>query len=427
MIRILHTADWHLGHRLYGNDRAAEHDRALNWLLDVIGERAVDVLIVAGDVFDSMNPSNQARNQYYHFLSRLRETCCHTAVIVGGNHDSPTQLDAPATLLRYLNVHVVGGAREAIEQQIVSVSGRGDAAPSLVVAAVPYLRDRDLKYSVLGESASDKVARLRASIRQHYADVARAARKVQVAHSGVPIIATGHLYAAGATDADDRSTHIYMADRNNIEAGHFDACFDYVALGHIHQPQRVGGREHIRYSGSLIPLTFGEARGEQSVCLVEVGGAGEPVTVRKLGVPKYRALHTLRGTAAEVREEIVQLAARQRGSQADTLAPWLDVRVETPHPVPTLREELESLVTPTEEEDDGRELTLPRILRCTSVLPSKAREEAGGQQLQSLEELHPEEVFFQLCHGSEAARPDYPELLETFRELRSWMEDEQSV
>ena len=427
MIRILHTADWHLGHRLYGNDRSTEHERALNWLLDVIRDESVDVLIVAGDVFDSMNPSNQARNQYYHFLSRLRETRCHTAVIVGGNHDSPTQLDAPATLLRYLNVHVVGGARDAIADQIVPVNLPGAAAPALVVAAVPYLRDRDLKYSVLGESASDKVVRLRASIRQHYVDIARAAREARGGHLAVPIVATGHLYAAGATDAEDRSTHIYLADRNNIEAGHFDACFDYVALGHIHQPQRVGGREHIRYAGSLIPLTFGEARTEQSVCLVEVGEAGKAVLVRKLPVPIYRRLHTLRGTAAEVRQQITQLTDRQRGMEADDLAPWLDVRVETAHSIPGLREDLERLVTPTEEEDDGRDLGLPRILRCMSVLPAGSAAEPGEPQLQNLEELHPEEVFFRLCHSSDEPRPDYPELLETFRELRSWMEDEQSV
>ena len=238
-------------------------------------------------------------------------------------------------------------------------------------------------------------------------------------------MATGHLYAAGATDADDRSTHIYLADRNNIDAGHFDPGFDYVALGHIHQPQRVGGRDHIRYAGSLIPLTFGEAKSQQSVSLVEMAEAGAPVSIRNIRVPTYRKLHTLRGSAADVRQHIQRLVDRQRSADADQLAPWLDVRVETPHPLPTLREELEGLVLPTEEEDDGRELALPRILRCMSIIPQSGGNEPAAGRLQNLEELHPEEVFYRLCHGSDEPRPDYPDLLETFRELRSWMEDEQ--
>ena len=422
-MRILHTADWHLGHRLYGNDRGEEHERALDWLLRTIKAEDVELLIVAGDVFDSMNPSNQARNQYYHFLSRLRETRCHTAVIVGGNHDSPTQLDAPATLLRFLNVHVVGGARETVHEQVVRVGRAGSDAPAAIVAAVPYLRDRDLKYSVVGESASDKVARLRAAIRQHYTEIAIAAREAG-GSSGVPIIATGHLYAAGGTDADDRTTHIYLADRNNIEAGQFDPCFDYVALGHIHQAQRVGGREHIRYSGSLVPLTFGEARTEQSVCLVDLTAAGKPVTVRSLPVPVARRLHTVRGALGDVTRDLRALAERQRSGEADDLAPWLDVRVETPHPLPGLREDLDALIRPTEDEENAGVRNLPRMLRCTAILPASEGDGDADRPLQNLEELHPEEVFYRLCHGSDAPRTDYPELLESFRELRSWMEDE---
>ena len=422
-MRILHTADWHLGHRLYGNDRESEHARALDWLLDTIREHQVDVIVVAGDVFDSMNPSNAARNLYYSFLGRLRDTTCRSAVIVGGNHDSPSQLDAPASLLRHLNVFVVGGARDQVGEQVIPVSSQPGGAPELWVAAVPYLRDRDLKYSVIGETASDKVERLRASIRQHYRDVAAAARAMRKDQT-VPILGTGHLFASGGEDAEDKITNIYLADRNNIDAGHFHECFDYVALGHIHRPQRVGGREHIRYSGSLIPLTFGEARVDQSVCLVDLTTAGEPVTVRKLIVPTYRQLHTLRGSVAEVKTALSGLTDLQREKDAEDLPPWVDIRVVTPYPLPLLREELQTIVSPLREDDFREADSLPRILRCSYELPQEAESTDSILLPQNLEELQPEEVFYRLCHGQGGTRDDYPELLATFRELRTWMEDE---
>ncbi|PPK88306.1 exodeoxyribonuclease I subunit D [Neolewinella xylanilytica] len=421
-MRILHTADWHLGHRLYGNDRTEEHERALDWLLRTVRDRRVDLLIVAGDVFDSMNPSNTARNLYYRFLGQLQSTGCRTAVIVGGNHDSPSQLDAPASLLRHLNVHVIGGAREVVADQIIRITGADTSSSEVVIAAVPYLRDRDLKFSVVGESAGDKVERMRAAIRQHYQDVAAAARAART-DARTPIVATGHLFASGGEDADDKITNIYLADRNNIEAGHFDPCFDYVALGHIHRPQRVGGQEHIRYSGSLIPLTFGEAQVDQSVCLVELAGAGEPVKTEKIAVPTYRALVTCRGPVEEVKAALSQLVSRQRSADRDDRPPWVDIRVETPHPLPLLREELQEVVTPREDESNAGMNSLPLILRCTTVLPVGNRRQFEVETV-NLEELHPEEVFHHLCHGGEATRPDYPELLESFRELRGWMEDQ---
>ncbi len=420
-MRILHTADWHLGHRLYGFDRAEEQQLALHWLLDTIREREVEVLIVAGDVFDSMNPSNAARNLYYDFLGRLQQTTCRTAIIVGGNHDSPTLLDAPASVLRHLNVHLVGGAREAIEDQLVPVyRGADDAEPSLIVAAVPYLRDRDLKYSVVGETATAKVERLRAAIRTHYADIAQAADGLRAGRT-IPLVGTGHLFAAGATDAEDKVTNIYLADRNNIGADQFDPRFDYVALGHIHRAQRVGELDHVRYSGSLIPLTFGEARGVQSVCLVECSAPGERVCTEKVRVPIRRRLHSLRGSAQEVKRAVRELTEAQRGKAAEALAPWVDVRVETDHPLPLLRQELELLVTPEPEEEDNARIRLPRLLRVTTIRTDRVAVGEVPELTRHLHELDPEDVFHRLCNGGGQARVEYDELLDSFRELRSWM------
>ncbi len=422
-MRMLHTADWHLGHRLYGHDRMDEQRLALDWLLETIREREVELLIVAGDIFDSMNPSNAARNLYYDFLGRLQGTTCRTAVIVGGNHDSPTLLDAPAAILRHLNVHLVGGAREDIGEQVIPVHRHpGEKEPAVIVAAVPYLRDRDLKYSVIGETATAKVERLRLAIRNHYGAISAAAADLRNGRSS-PVVATGHLFASGATDAEDKLTNIYLADRNNIGAEQFDPSFDYVALGHIHRAQRVGELDHVRYSGSLIPLTFGEARGTQSVCLVEcrTTGAGG-ITTEKIPVPVRRRLYSLRGSAGAVERKLRALVTQQRGESPEPFAPWVEIRVEADHPLPMLREELQEIVGQDPQEADATAELLPRVLRTTTVRTDRlGAGDAAPALTRHLHELEPEEVFYRLCHGGGGERPDYADLVGTFRELRGWM------
>ncbi len=435
-MRILHTSDWHLGHRLYDRDRSPEHRAALQWLLATIEAEGVDLLIVAGDVFDTMNPSNTAQELYYAFLGALGRTGCQAAVIVGGNHDSPSLLDAPVELLRQLNCHVVGSARSDPSAQVIHLrvgsregskwgmgalnAGAGEVERAVIVAAVPYLRDRDIKYSIAGESPEDRRQRMRAAILGHYQAIA-AAVEASREDPTTPVIATGHLYAAGAVDAEDKETHIYLADKNNIAAEQFSPSFDYVALGHIHQAQRVGGRESVRYSGSLIPLTFGEARQPQSVCIFDLDRAGQEVEVRKIPVPRYRELVSVRGTAEEVMAALADLKASEAARTEERLPMWVEVRVSSPHPLPLLREALEDALGPA---DAAEAAGLPIVVRSSVTRPDRALEttlSAGSD----LRELDPEDVFYRLCHGNaDAPREDYPDLLASFRELRQWMSEE---
>jgi exonuclease SbcD len=431
-LRILHTSDWHLGHRLYDRDRTAEHRAALAWLLETIEEQKVELLVVAGDIFDTMNPSNTARGLYYNFLGELQKTSCRAAVIIGGNHDSPSLLDAPAELMRHLNLHVVGGAKSDLDDQVfllevpggAAAGAKGEHTGAVLVAAVPYLRDRDLKYSVAGESPEDRKQRMRAAILTHYKEIG-AAVEARRGDTQVPILATGHLFAAGSEDAEDKASHIYLADKNNIEAAQFPVAFDYVALGHIHQAQRVGGKENIRYSGSLVPLTFGEARQPQSVCVFDLNQAGQNVEVQKIRVPRFRDLKSIRGTAEEVLSEMKALALIGKAMEADKLAPWVEVRVETAHPLPLLREELQAVITAVEPTEESLR---PEILR-TSLIRPDATTSSPQLTTRNLSELDPEDVFYQLCHNGEAAekREDYDDLLTSFRDLRNWMNETEAA
>lgn len=275
-LTILHTSDWHLGRRLYGRMRYEEFEAFLSWLQETISAQKVDVLIVAGDIFDTMTPSNRAQALYYEFLGKVSKLCCEHIVIVAGNHDSPTFLDAPSKVLKFLNVHVIGTACDDLNDEVLVLDAI-DGTPHCIIAAVPYLRDRDVRGSHAGESMDCKDANVIKGIRAHYDEVASIAKARQEhlsnAHQRhIPIIATGHLFAAGSkTTEDDGVRDLYVGSLGQISADMFDDGFDYVALGHLHVPQRVGGCEHIRYSGSPIAMGFGEAKQQKQVLLVEFG------------------------------------------------------------------------------------------------------------------------------------------------------------
>lgn len=281
-LTILHTSDWHLGRRLYGRMRYEEFEAFLSWLQETISAQKVDVLIVAGDIFDTMTPSNRAQALYYEFLGKVSKLCCEHIVIVAGNHDSPTFLDAPSKVLKFLNVHVVGTACDDLNDEVL-VLDAVDGTPHCIIAAVPYLRDRDVRSSQAGESADSKDANVIKGIRAHYDKVASIAKakQAELAESHqrhIPIIATGHLFAAGGKTTDDDGVRdLYVGSLGKISADMFDDGFDYVALGHLHVPQRVGGCEHIRYSGSPIAMGFGEAKQQKQILLIQFGATEQSV------------------------------------------------------------------------------------------------------------------------------------------------------
>ncbi|MEM6769530.1 MAG: exonuclease SbcCD subunit D C-terminal domain-containing protein [Bacteroidota bacterium] len=418
-MRILHTADWHLGHRLYDRERTDEHRAALAWLLATIEAEDIDLLIVAGDIFDVTNPSNQARELYYDFLGKLIKTGCAAAVIIGGNHDSPAMLDAPSGLLQSLQLHVVGAARTQVQREVIKIRVESAAAPEVLVAAVPYLRERDVRKGAFGESAEDRLVAIRAGISAHYQAAAEAALAMRD-NPKTPILATGHLFASGAADAEDKKSHIYQADTHNIEAGEFPECFAYVALGHVHRAQSVGGRDHVRYSGSLIPLTFVEGQRPRSVRIVEVGKAGEPVTSRKLEVPFFRALHRVSGELDKIKQNLRNYAARHLADPPE-LRPWVEVKVKTDVRIPNLRQTLlDSMAEVTEDQQADHALELVRI-STERLTPAPA---SAPEKERQLDELDPEDVFARLLvtEGADAALTK--ELLADFRDLRNWMTDE---
>ena len=400
-MNILHTSDWHLGRTLYGKARHDEHQAFLHWLAGTVQQERVDVLLVAGDVFDTTTPSNRAQALYYRFLCRVAASCCRHVVIIGGNHDSPSFLDAPRELLQALNVHVVGAADDPADEVLLL---RDDASrPELIVCAVPYLRDRDLRTAEAGETTADKERKLLAGLRAHYAAVGAAAERVQSrAGVDVPIIGMGHLFTAGGQTLDDDGVReLYVGSLAHVSAAVFPPCFDYVALGHLHVPQPVAGNAAVRYSGSPLPMGFGEARQQKSVCLVRF--EQRQPTVRCLPIPVFQQLVRLRGDWDAISARLQQLAQ-------DGQAVWLEIIYEGDAVIGDLRERLQALT-------EGSALDILRVQNRRIV----ARALGTPQAQESLDELDETEVFRRCLAAHDVPPEQRPALLQTHAEALAAM------
>ncbi|VWX30007.1 Nuclease SbcCD subunit D [Moraxellaceae bacterium 17A] len=273
MLTLLHTSDWHLGRRLYGKPRYDEFKQFLDWQLQTLREQKVDVLLIAGDIFDTTAPSNQAQNLYYDFLSQVCHTDCRHVIIVAGNHDSASFLEAPKQLLKAFNIHIIGSMTDTPTDEVITLSDKA-GQPELIVMAVPYLRDRDVRTVGHGERLDDKERKLAQGIKAHYAQIADIAiaqqAQLQAKYKrSIPIVATGHLFTVGGqTMEGDGVRDLYVGSLGSIGAEIFHPQIDYVALGHLHIPQAVGGQPHIRYAGSPIAMGFGESRQQKQVHLL---------------------------------------------------------------------------------------------------------------------------------------------------------------
>ena len=268
-MKVLHTGDWHLGQKLLNQERIEEQRQVLQQMLVYIDQHKPDLLIVAGDVFDQRNPSLAARQLYYDVLMRLSNGPCSHIIIIGGNHDSPGLLNTTREFLYPHHIHVIGGACLERKDELILLhdeTGKLEA----VVAAVPFLHDRDLREGYVGEDGDMRVQRIQEGLIRHYDELAQLC--APYADAGIPIIATGHLFAKGAQGSEEQA-NIYLGDRENIGADHFPPIFKYIALGHLHRAQLVGNTTHIRYSGAPLPLSFKEYDYPHGCWLIEFEGS----------------------------------------------------------------------------------------------------------------------------------------------------------
>ncbi len=397
-MKIIHTSDWHIGRALYGRKRYEEFEAFLNWLAVLMEKENIDVLLVAGDVFDNSTPSNRAQELYYRFLCRVATAPNRHIVITAGNHDSPSFLNAPRELLKFLNIHVVGFVSNSPDEEVIMLAGPNNKA-QLIVCAIPYLRDRDIRTAEAGESFEDKERKIIEGIRSHYRMVYEAAEeKRAMLKKPVPIVAMGHLFTAGGQTVDDGGERdLYIGSLAHVGQDVFPEGIDYLALGHLHIPQRVGCSDSIRYSGSPLPIGFGESGHEKSVVLVEFSGNESQVT--KVPVPRFQELKTLQGDWQAISSSIAELRSGGRNA-------WLEIVYEGDEIAGDLHERLDEAV-------EGTGMEILRV-KNNRVL---ARAMSAMMTDETLDDLDVTGVFNRCLEAHNIPEEQRPALLNAYHEI----------
>ena len=325
--------------------------------------------------------------------------------MIAGNHDSPTFLNAPRELLRALNVHVIGSVTEDLLDEVLTLS-KEDGSPELIVCAVPYLRDRDIRVAEAGESIEDKEQKLIEGIRNHYAEVVALAeeRRLEL-NAEIPIVAMGHLFTAGGQTVDgDGVRELYVGSLAHVTATIFPPNLDYLALGHLHVPQMLNGSVVMRYSGSPLPMGFGEAKQEKIVCLVEFDGTDAEVTL--VGVPVFQRLERIKGTWDELSSRILELSATECEA-------WLEVLYDGDEIIADLRERLETAVS-----GSGMEILRVKNNRIIDRVLNKINDD------ETLDDLNIDDVFERCLSAHEVSAEQRLELLRAYRETVASLNDD---
>ena len=363
-MKILHTSDWHLGQSFMGKSREEEHQAFLTWLLQTIEEKNINVLIVAGDIFDTGTPPNYALELYYNFLTKLSLSNCENIIITAGNHDSIATLKAPKQLLKALNIHVITSGDEN-ESEIVKIYNKDELEG--IVCAVPFLRDYVVRKSVNAHTMNDKESSLTEGIKEHYNHVYKEALAVADTKN-IPIIATGHFTTVGSKTSDSER-EIYIGGTLDIDSSFLSQNFDYVALGHLHNNQKVGC-EYVRYSGSPIPLSFSESTSQKKVNIVEF--ENKIMRVTELNIPLHRPLLVLRGDISLILKDF---------ENVDDKSTWIEVHLNDKNPF-----HANQVIR-----DKAQELEL--ILLAVKIDRTEKAAYSEDFDVISLEELNPLEVF----------------------------------
>jgi len=405
--RILHTSDWHLGNTLKDKDRTDEFESFLTWVLDALKEEQVDALLVSGDIFDVANPSHRIQEIYYRFLSKIALSGCSQVVIIAGNHDSGLLLDAPKNLLSTISIFVVGNVVKGdLSGEMIELKNK-DGGVEMIVCAVPYLKEAALRDVCPKEVDRDIAKLVVEGTRAHYHAVFDLAlqRKVELGNPEIPIVAMGHLFAANVSGGKDEGIRDVVGNLGLIDVDVFPEGFDYVALGHIHRAQKIGGLNHIRYSGAPLLMGFDEIGQKRIVHIVDFP-KGESCVVEKLEVPSFQEFVRISGDLFTIQKELSLLREKKSNAFVEIIYNGEELINNLSY---RLKDDLEEVT-----------FTVVRLMNQKEYLSGVLLDE----KIEDLSEMREEEVFLKLLEVNHISEEQSQELLAAFREIIALEEDE---
>lgn len=374
MIRLIHTSDLHIGKRLYQAELAEEQLLFFTWITEFIEKEKIDALIVSGDIFDVANPSSESRKIYFELLVRLSRLSCKV-IIAGGNHDSPGVLEAPKELLKELDIHVIGCLPDDISELLIPLTDI-NGKPGLIVSAVPYLRDADLRKHAENETSEDRSEAVKKGIIRILNSAADQCKKQ---YPEIPAIAMGHLYVQGA-GLSESEREIQLGNVAGIEEENLPDYFHYYALGHLHKPQQPGNNNNIVYSGAPVKMSFSESENNNRVMLLTI--EGKNIRMESIPVPLKRTLFRLSGTVEELKKMLKELP-----ENTSMLKSFIELDAIEENPDPNKRFELENLA-------DEFKNNYGEIIKCRIRFINQPSGSADLYDIDvNIEDLKPIEVF----------------------------------
>ena len=408
MIRILHTSDWHLGLELGGHDRLEEQRRFLDWLRAECVARQVDALLVAGDVYDVVNPSVAAQSLFAEFLVEFRLALPDAAVVVvAGNHDSGARLELPSPFAKVLGrIHLVGGVgggEAGLERHLVALAGK-DGADAAWCLAVPFVRPGDIECKVGPQETVDQA--FSRAMGEFYRSLKELARR---RNPSIPLVAMGHLTLAGSDKAG--SERILIGGVESVAVSSLADGADYVALGHIHRCQTVGSPK-VRYSGSPLAMDFDERRHAHRVLLVEIDGPGTDPATTPVDVPEFVPLLRFPerpGSWSDLEKEVTEFDWSRWNEVARDLRPLVEMRFSPDGSESDLRSRTEALCA----DRPFRLVGAPRMLG-TGVADGNRQSRPQARDLGSAEV--PMELFARHWSRKNGSPPP-PEMVACFMEI----------
>jgi exonuclease SbcD len=400
-MKILHTSDWHLGQNFMSKTRKSEHESFLWWLKETIVEENIDILLLSGDIFDTGNPPNYALELYYNFLMELSKSDIKSIVITGGNHDSVSNIEAPKELLKLLNINVKGSIdSEKPEDNLIEVVHNDVVI--CYICAVPFIRERDVRFSIAGESFEDRNRAYSLGFKKYYRDICDVAI-LKRGDKKIPIVAMGHTFAAGCKTSEGER-EIYIGNLAKITSGSFPEEFDYIALGHLHNPQKATDNEFIRYSGSPIALSFSEISHKKQVVLLDFKGYPEGIKITNKDVPEFRKLLRLKGDKSKVLAALKELEPEL----------WVEINIDSGITDTAFIDEIKQI----EKERSFEILAIKKTDRISYLT------KRGEKVVETLDDLTPKDVFEKRITDLEEEEKDL--LKNAFNEVLSRVNHEDS-
>lgn len=338
-MKFFHISDLHIGKQLYGYNLAEDQIYVLRLVVDALEREKPDALLIAGDIYDKPVPSSEAVQVFDRFLTDVSQRCPKMPVmIIAGNHDAARRIDYAGGILQHHNIHIVGTPPQKPEEHIRKVTLTDDCG-EVDIYLLPFFKPGNLRGLFSEEENESYVNQAKeGGISEYEIYFEKILEREAIDCTKRNVLLTHQFFVPGKGREMERTeSEVIMVGTLDHISAHLLAPFDYVAMGHLHRPQKCG-KEAYRYCGTPMPYSLSEEKDEKAITVVELGEPGKDATITEIPLVPLRRVRKLKGT----KEELIAFAVAegQRQGEAAAVDDYVSLIVTDDKPGRFVREEL---------------------------------------------------------------------------------------